>query len=98
MTILCNNCYKPLTKEELKDYSIQWQYSGDMYCMKCRKKLGLGKHDTRDTIPFDADEAMKSGVYISGTTGTGKSDIAMYQAEELMKEGIIIIVFDPTQD
>ena len=49
-------------------------------------------------IPFDKEEAMRSGVYISGTTGTGKSDIAMYQAEELMKEGIIVIVFDPTQD
>jgi hypothetical protein len=49
-------------------------------------------------IPFNTEEAMKSGTYISGTTGTGKSDIAMYQAEQLMKEGIIVIVFDPSQD
>lgn len=35
-TILCNNCYKKLTKKELEVYSIQWQYSGDMYCMSCR--------------------------------------------------------------
>jgi hypothetical protein len=49
-------------------------------------------------IPFSTEEAMKSGVYISGTTGTGKSDIAMYQAEQLMREGIIVIVFDPSQD
>jgi hypothetical protein len=49
-------------------------------------------------IPFDIEEAMKSGTYISGTTGTGKTDVAMYQAEQLMKEGIIVIVFDPSQD
>jgi len=49
-------------------------------------------------IPFSTEEAMKSGVYISGTTGTGKSDIGMYQAEELMREGVIVIVFDPSQD
>lgn len=49
-------------------------------------------------IPFDWQEAMKSGVYISGTTGTGKTDVAMYQAEQLMKEGVIVIVFDPSQD
>jgi hypothetical protein len=34
--ILCNNCYKRLTKKELSVYSLQWQYIGDMYCMKCR--------------------------------------------------------------
>lgn len=45
--ILCNYCYRPLTKEELEDYSIQWQCSGDMYCAECRKKFDLGKHDER---------------------------------------------------
>jgi len=49
-------------------------------------------------IPFSTEEAMKSGVYISGTTGSGKSDIAMYQAKELMREGVIVLVFDPSQD
>jgi len=32
--IYCNECYKELTEEELKEYPIQWQYSGDMYCKK----------------------------------------------------------------
>ena len=49
-------------------------------------------------IPFDKEEAMRSGVYCSGTTGTGKSDVLMYVAEELMKQDIIVIVFDPSQD
>lgn len=47
---------------------------------------------------FDIDEAMKSGVYISGTTGAGKSDIAMYCADQLRKSGIIVMIFDPSQD
>ena len=32
--ILCNECYKPLTKKEASVYPLQWQYSGDMYCRK----------------------------------------------------------------
>jgi len=50
ITIYCNNCHEPLTEEELKDYSIQWQHSGDMYCAKCRKKFGLGKHDRQKSV------------------------------------------------
>jgi len=38
--VVCNNCYEPLTEEELKDYDVLWQYSGDMYCFKCRRQLG----------------------------------------------------------
>jgi hypothetical protein len=34
--ILCNNCYQKLIKKELSAYSFQWQYTGDMYYMKCR--------------------------------------------------------------
>ena len=36
-SILCNSCYKKLNKTELLAYSLQWQFSGDMYCMKCRE-------------------------------------------------------------
>lgn len=49
-------------------------------------------------IPFDVAEALRSGFYVCGTTGIGKSDIAMYCAEQLMKNGITVIVFDSTQD
>jgi len=51
-----------------------------------------------DGFEFNLNEALKSGVYICGTTGTGKSDVAMHIAEELMKHDIIVIVFDPSQD
>lgn len=36
--IFCNECHKPLTPKELKDYPIQWQYSGDMYCSRHKKR------------------------------------------------------------
>lgn len=49
-------------------------------------------------IPLDIAEALKSGVYTCATTGHGKSDLSMYVASLLMKHGVIVIVFDPTQD
>jgi hypothetical protein len=49
-------------------------------------------------LRFDLEEAMRSGVLISGTTGTGKSDVGMYLTDELAKHGITIIVFDSSQD
>ena len=36
--IYCNQCYKPLTRKEKGEYSIQWQYSGDMYCKKDKEQ------------------------------------------------------------
>jgi len=46
----------------------------------------------------DIDEIMKSGLYISGTTGSGKSDIAMYVADKLREKRINVITFDNSQD
>jgi hypothetical protein len=37
--IACNECGKQLTNMELSVYPFQWQYSGDMYCIK---------HETRE--------------------------------------------------
>ena len=37
-------------------------------------------------------------MYVSGTTACGKSDLAMMHAEELIKEGVKVIVFDATLD
>lgn len=60
--------------------------------------------ESRDYLPeasdfqFDLNEALKSGAYVCGTTGSGKSDIGMYIAEKVMQQGIIVIVFDSSQD
>jgi hypothetical protein len=47
---------------------------------------------------FDLKEAMKNGIYISGTTGSGKSDAGMYAVEQMLRENIAIVVFDSSQD
>lgn len=52
--------------------------------------------ETKET--FDPQEALKSGCYISGTTGSGKSDLGMLHAEQLMHEDVTVIVFDATMD
>jgi len=54
--------------------------------------------ESSDDLKFDLEEAMKSGVLISGITGTGKSDLGMYLTDQLMKEGIIVVCFDSSQD
>lgn len=53
--ILCNNCYRTLTERELKAYSLQWQYSSDMYCARCRNCVD----DCRET-PCRKDRAMQA--------------------------------------
>jgi len=50
------------------------------------------------TFQFDVKEATKTGFYVSGTSGIGKSDVAMNAAKELMKQGVGVIVFDSTMD
>lgn len=47
---------------------------------------------------FNPTEALKSGVYVSATTGHGKSDLAMNHADQLIKEGVTVVVFDATMD
>jgi hypothetical protein len=47
---------------------------------------------------FSVEEALKTGFYVSGTPGSGKSDIAMMCADELRKAGVIVMVWDPSQD
>jgi len=51
------------------------------------------------TLPFafDLGEAMRTGVFISGTSGYGKTNLAFHLAEEMMRNGIGVVVFDPSQ-
>lgn len=63
------------------------------------------------TFKFDVAEALKTGYYASGTTGCGKSDVAMNCVDRLRNANpaellpdyqglpeIICIIFDPSQD
>jgi hypothetical protein len=53
---------------------------------------------TTSEFSFSVEEALKTGFYVSGTPGSGKSDIAMMCADELRKAGAIVMVWDPSQD
>jgi len=61
--ILCNECYKPLTEIEIATYSIQWQFSGDMYCtqhedrpqfVRKGEKLKKGGQKWQDSVETSA--------------------------------------------
>jgi len=49
------------------------------------------------TIPLDTTEAMESGTFSSGTSGSGKTYLNFHIADQLMKEGVIVYVIDPSQ-
>jgi DNA helicase HerA-like ATPase len=49
------------------------------------------------TFPFDVKEALRSGMYIGGTSGSGKTNLAYQLVDKLMQEGITCLVFDPSQ-
>jgi hypothetical protein len=34
--LCCTECEEPLSEEEVSVYSLQWQWSGDMYCSEHR--------------------------------------------------------------
>lgn len=48
-------------------------------------------------LRVDIEEAMKSGIFISGTSQCGKTTLAMHLATKCIKQGIIVFVIDPTQ-
>jgi hypothetical protein len=51
-----------------------------------------------DGFKFDLKEAMQTTTFISGSRGTGKSDIAMYAVDRIKNEGIVCVVFDSSLD
>ena len=64
-----------------------------------QKKMPLMREATKMASScFDAKEALQSGSYISGTKCSGKSDLGMIHADELMKLGVTVLVFDSTRD
>jgi len=52
----------------------------------------------QETLPFDLQETLATGIFTSGTSGSGKSDIGMYAASLLVKHDVAVLVFDSSQD
>ena len=49
------------------------------------------------SLKFDIEEGKKSGVYFSGTSGSGKTNAAKSVIKMLMEAGISCYIFDPSQ-
>lgn len=49
-------------------------------------------------FPFDIQEAQRTGTFICGIGGTGKSDVGMHLAKAFIDNGIIVYVFDDSRD
>jgi len=62
-------------------------------------ELQLGKTQQLKPQALECDlvEAMRTGIFISGTTGSGKSNLGLIIADLLMKNNIIVYVVDPSQ-
>jgi len=51
-----------------------------------------------EPFSFDIKEGLQTTSFVSGSRGTGKTDICAYIADQLMNEGVICIIFDPSTD
>ena len=48
-------------------------------------------------IPFNVEEALKNGFFISGTRGSGKTNLAKWLVKKLIENGIIVYVLDSSK-
>jgi len=57
------------------------------------------RNDKLNVQPFTVDitETLRSGIFISGTSQTGKSTLAMQISKLLIENRVIVFVVDPTQ-
>jgi hypothetical protein len=74
-----------LMTSEKKKYAEYMNDSGDLEVKELAEVL-------------DLNEILASGVYCSGTSGHGKSDLMMYVSDILREHDVIIIAVDSSQD
>jgi hypothetical protein len=68
-----------------------------LYGLESSKIVEAEKAQASHKLELDLEELLASGAFISGQSGTGKSDLAMYVADRLMEQGIVVYVVDPSQ-
>jgi hypothetical protein len=85
------------TYEELAENGFLAVAQSMLMCSDKASQYGVTAKSENSEIQLDAEEALRTGIYICGTSGSGKSDLGMYVVEEL-PEDTINVVFDPSQD
>lgn len=67
------------------------------YRLDRQKSCELERQVVPDEFEVDLEEALRTGIFISGTSQSGKSNLAFIIADLLMKEDVIVFVVDPSQ-
>ena len=61
-----------------------------------KAKNNKRNNNKKNNIPFDIAEAIRSGTFISGMPGSGKSNLAKYLVKKLLEAGIRVYILDPS--
>ena len=89
------------TEEELKESGF---YSAALSSLmtstekKNEQWIHSGSELETSEFQFNTKEGMATTTFVNGSRGIGKTDLCMKIADQLMKEGIIVVVFDPSCD
>jgi DNA helicase HerA-like ATPase len=74
-------------------YSAKRKHAEWLQLEKIKEKQPL----ETEVFSVDIEEAMRSGIFISGTSQCGKTTLAFHIAKKLIENDIIVFVVDPTQ-
>ena len=92
---------EPEYKELLESGYIAMARNELMYSEKRKYAKWLESEDSEleitEEIPFNVEEALKTGFAILGNKGTGKTNLAKWLVKKLIDQGIIVYVLDSSQ-
>jgi hypothetical protein len=90
------------TEDELSENGFLFTARSELMVSESRKNAEWLEQDKKpietESLTVDIEEAMKTGIYISGTSNTGKSDLGMEISDSMMSKGIIVLAVDVSGD
>ena len=100
-------CYRSGHPELAETLPTRSELSESGFIQEARSQLMRNRYrseiENRDYLEdingfqCDLEEAMRTGLFISGTSHSGKTNLGFILADRLMKEGVIVYVADPSQ-
>lgn len=67
------------------------------YVLERQRATDLERQVVPDPFTIDLNEILDTGLFISGTSNSGKSNLAFVIADMLMMKGVIVYAIDPSQ-